>query len=275
MGLYQRPDSDVYWISYLDGNKRRVRESTGTSDKETAARILDDKKGKVARGDELLPRVDRVRYDEAAESLVAYYETRRARTVVETKVRLLNLNAFFKGRTLPSITEDLIEAYARQRLDEDAGPATINRELATLSKMLRLAYQRRRLARLPKIERLQEPPPRAGFVTREQYDSIARRLPEDLQAATLVGFTYGWRLREFLHLRKDQVDLKAGAHGTLRLDPGQTKNGEGRVVHLTSELRALLEGLSRVTQCSPGVVIENSPPPVRWWWPRPASRGRL
>jgi hypothetical protein len=28
--------------------------------------------------------------------------------------------------------------------------------------------------------------------------------------------------------------------------------------------------LSRVTQFSPGVVIENSPPPVRWWWPRPA-----
>ena len=34
MGLYQRPDSDVYWISYRDGNNRRVRESTNTSDKE-------------------------------------------------------------------------------------------------------------------------------------------------------------------------------------------------------------------------------------------------
>src|SRR2546426_4642958 len=33
--------------------------------------------------------------------------------------------------------------------------------------------------------------------------------------------------------------------------------------------------LSTVTQFPPGAVIENSPPPVRWWWPRPASRGRL
>ena len=34
--------------------------------------------------------------------------------------------------------------------------------------------------------------------------------------------------------------------------------------------------VSRVTQFSPLVVIEISPPPggVRWWWPRPASRGR-
>src|SRR5207247_9277177 len=32
--------------------------------------------------------------------------------------------------------------------------------------------------------------------------------------------------------------------------------------------------VSTVTQFSPGGVIENSPPLVRWWWPRPASRGR-
>jgi integrase len=40
---------------------------------------------------------------------------------------------------------------------------------------------------------------------------------------------------------------KAGPHGTLRLDPGTTKNDEGRVVYLTRELkRALTEQLERV-----------------------------
>jgi hypothetical protein len=38
----------------------------------------------------------------------------------------------------------------------------------------------------------------------EQFDAIVRHMPEDLQAATLIGFTYGWRLREFLGLRKDR-----------------------------------------------------------------------
>ena len=34
--------------------------------------------------------------------------------------------------------------------------------------------------------------------------------------------------------------------GTVRLDPGTTKNGEGRVFHLTAELRALLEERKRI-----------------------------
>src|SRR2546422_7098664 len=39
-----------------------------------------------------------------------------------------------------------------------------------------------------------------------------------------------------------QVDLDAG---TLRLDPGTTKNGDGRVVYLTPELKALLRAQVR------------------------------
>jgi integrase len=42
-----------------------------------------------------------------------------------------------------------------------------------------------------------------------------------------------------LTLERRQLDLKAG---TLRLDPGTTKNGEARVVHLTPELRSALAG---------------------------------
>src|SRR5881409_2701089 len=60
MGLYQRPDSDVYWISYNGSDGRRVRESTRTTDKEAAKRLLKDREGRAARGEVLLPRVDRI-----------------------------------------------------------------------------------------------------------------------------------------------------------------------------------------------------------------------
>jgi len=50
MGLYQRPDSEVYWISYNGSDGRRVRESTRTTDKEAAKRLLKDREG--ARKDE-------------------------------------------------------------------------------------------------------------------------------------------------------------------------------------------------------------------------------
>ena len=66
---------------------------------------------------------------------------------------------------------------------------------------------------------------------------MRRRLRADLQAAITIAYVYGWRMQsEVLALRLSQLDLDAG---TLRLEPGTTKNGEGREVHLTPELRAL------------------------------------
>jgi integrase len=66
----------------------------------------------------------------------------------------------------------------------------------------------------------------------------------DLQVAATIGYTYGWRKGEVLGLERRHVDLAAG---TLRLDPGTTKNGEGRVVYLTPEVtRLLTEQLARV-----------------------------
>ena len=46
-----------------------------------------------------------------------------------------------------------------------------------------------------------------------------------------IAYTYGCRMQsEVLSLQLAQIDLKAG---TLRLDPGQTRNDDARVVYLT------------------------------------------
>jgi integrase len=60
-----------------------------------------------------------------------------------------------------------------------------------------------------------------------------------------LAYTYGWRVRdEVLTLARRQVDLDAG---TVRLDPGTTKNDDGRVVYLTPALTAAFaEQLDRV-----------------------------
>jgi integrase len=53
---------------------------------------------------------------------------------------------------------------------------------------------------------------------------------------------------EVLTLERRQVDLRAG---TLTLDPGTTKNDDGRVVYLTPDLRTALDGqLARVEALS-------------------------
>src|SRR5262245_57620573 len=149
MGLYQRPDSDVYWISYISSDGRRLRESTRTNDKEAAKRLLKDREGRAVRGEVLLPRVDRITYDEARADLIAYYKTSCNRNLGEAEARLKHLDTFFSKRRLVTITPDVVTQYAAERqaawTDEQgktipgAANGTINRELATLGTMLRLA----------------------------------------------------------------------------------------------------------------------------------------
>ena len=121
-----------------------------------------------------------------------------------------------------------------------------------LTKMLRFAYERGKLLRLPVIHKLKEPAPRQGFFEPEQFNAVRRRLSEDLQVAVSIAYTYGWRMQsEVLTLELTQVNLEAG---TLELYPGTTKNDEGRLVYLTPELKALLTAqVRRVKQLARGL----------------------
>jgi integrase len=70
--------------------------------------------------------------------------------------------------------------------------------------------------------------------------SPSAALPADLAALTRFLSLTSWRIGEALALRWGQVDFEAGV---IRLDPGSTKNGEGRTFPfgLQPELVALIE----------------------------------
>jgi integrase len=94
------------------------------------------------------------------------------------------------------------------------------------------------VTKVPVIRKLKEAAPRQGFFEREQFEAVRKHLPTDLQAAATVAYTFGWRTQsEVLTLERRQLDLDAE---TLRLDPGTTKNDDGRLVYLTPELKTLL-----------------------------------
>ncbi len=164
----------------------------------------------------------------------------------EAEWRLTHLDRFFTGRKLASIGPADATAYAATRQEQEAANATINRELAVLGWMLRLAYEHGTLARMPILRKLKEAAPREGFFEPATYFAVRRRLPEDLQVAVTIAYTYGWRMRsEVLALAGRQVDLDAG---TLRLDPGCTKNDDGRVVYPHPRAKSPAGGPRRARQ---------------------------
>lgn len=235
--LYRR--GKVWWCKYYVAG-RPARVSTETNKEKEARDFLKDREGRVVAGEPVLPRAGRVRYEEARDDLRTHYETTGSRDLREANGRFAHLDAFFAGRRLVNITGPVIAHYVAQRQGEQAANGTICRELGVLVKMLRFAYENGKLLRVPIVHKPKEAAPRQGFFEPGQFEAVRRRLPEDLQVAASIAYAFGWRTQsEVMTLERRQVDLDSG---TLRLDPGTTKNDDGRLVYMPPDLKRLVAG---------------------------------
>jgi integrase len=228
----------VWWAKYY-ANGVPVRESTRTKKESEARRFLKTREGRTASGEPIHPRIDRIQYEEVADDLRTFYTTSGGRDVKECEFLFSHLAGFFRTKRIAGIGPTDITRHVAKRREEGAANASINRELSLLSRMLRLAYENGKLLRMPIIRRLKEAEPRAGFFERNQFVAVKQHLPPDLQVAISIEYVYGWRCQsEVLTLQKSQVDMNAC---TIRLEPGTTKNEDGRLVYLTPELWQLLQ----------------------------------
>lgn len=255
--LYRR---GKFWWTKVYSNGRPVHESTKLTKKSEAKLVLARKVGRIAAGEPIPPRVDRITYDEAVKDLRQHYQTTGERDMRDVEKRLAHLDPFFRGRRLVSIGPALVTEYVAARqaprpaVNGDAAKpgasnGTINRELSMLGKLFRLAVDNGKALRVPKIRKLKEADPRAGFVERNQFEAIARHLPEPHALGVSICYELAWRYGEVFGLGWRHVDLQRGA---LRLEPGETKNGAGRTAFLSRALaerlrahRARVEALQR------------------------------
>jgi integrase len=112
--------------------------------------------------------------------------------------------------------------------------------MAALKRMFRIGMYSTppKVLRLPKFPKLPQDNVRKGFLEDAQYKKLIGYCP-DVWFRTLVemGRTYGWRISELINLRIKQVDVNARI---IRLEPGTTKNKDGREVTMTTAVHALL-----------------------------------
>jgi len=86
---------------------------------------------------------------------------------------------------------------------------------------------------VPFIPMLKENNVRKGFFEHGDFLALRYALPEYLRGLVTFGYKTGWRKTEIQTLTWAQVDLD---QGIVRLEPGDTKNDEGRTVYLDEEL---------------------------------------
>jgi integrase len=81
---------------------------------------------------------------------------------------------------------------------------------------------------------------------REQFEAVLRHLPQHYHAAVKCAYLTGWRIHSEIFTRQlKHVDLE---NGWLRLEPGETKNRDGRLYPLTDELRAIVSAQVEYTR---------------------------
>ena len=161
MGLYRRKRSRFWWISYTVEGVQRFQ-STKTTSKELARKIVKKREGEIALG--LFGAGwagDRMNFRQLTEEFVrSHTSTLSIKSQRNHRIFMKNLQGFFGERRLTAINQQMVEEYRDYRRQQPlkwhperiTKGATVNRELECLQCMFQFAVRRRYIPENPGSE---------------------------------------------------------------------------------------------------------------------------
>jgi len=240
--VYQR--GDTWWIKYRQ-HGRVLRESSKSADRRIAEKMLLKRNAKLDEGVTINTQLNKCKVSRLLQLVTDDQQTRQRKDAEGTARRLRkHVQPAFGWRLAAAVTSETVTQYVKARQAQGAAAATINRELAILTRAYVLGVRARLVDQAPPIDKLPENNARSGFFKRADLERVIAGLPDHKGARdslpALFRFAYftGWRKGEILALQWRQIDFEAG---TVRLAAGTTKNDQPRLCRFTPEIRALLE----------------------------------
>jgi integrase len=244
----------IWWCQYYQDG-RQIRVSTKTHVKSEALAFLRKAMDSRDKGEVPATDIKKLTYADLRQALIDSYvalgnkSLRERADGTETIAGLAALDDFcgFKqgpngdgkitvidrGVTATQLTTDFARRFVKERKADGVGNAAINRSLAALRRMLKLAKREKKIHDVPFIEFLKEPSARKGFLTVEKFDELIALLPTHLRPLVTLLYYDGVRIGEALQIEWSQVNLDAR---TIRLEEEQTKGDEARTLPLPSVL---------------------------------------
>lgn len=232
-GTYRRPDSRYWWIAATLPNGGRLRQSSGTENREEAEALLAKIKLDAYRETHFGVKPHR----SWQEAVVRYLEVKTSlRSIRDVKRICRQLHPYLGNLTLNQINGDIIWRVVQGELKRGNTPATINRYLATIRCLLRMARDEWQwLDSVPKVRLLPGEVARDRWLTRTEADRLISACLPHMALIVRFALATGCRAREILDLEWNRVDLQ---RQTAWLN--QTKNGTPRGVPLNRDAVAVL-----------------------------------
>jgi integrase len=238
-----------------------------------AQKLLERREGEIAQGK--MPSIifEKVTFEELAEDFLRDYRINQKKSLVRAERSVNHLKKFFENYKATQIVTSRINEYVEMRLEEEAANATINRDLSALKRMLNLGFRQTppKVERMPYIPMLRENNVRKGFFEHSDFLAFRDAMPDCMKGFVTFGYKTGWRFSEITNLTWERVDRK---EGIVRLEPGETKNQEGRTLFMDAELQEVInkqwESRKRNGKLSPLVFpSRDGKSPIgdyRGWW---------
>jgi integrase len=253
----------IYKVRYTL-NGRRVQETAGPLQQD-AVNLLSTRLGQAAEG-RLHADAARLQWADLDAIILDEHQQHRSYEKVERHVRR-HLRRHFAGERAIGVTYDRLLRFKRERLAEKASPSTVAYELSLVHTGLVVAHKAGRLVTLPPFPTVHIENTRTTFFSPDDFAALVRHLlPAPAAVATFMYWT-GWRRNETLTREWRHVDFD---RGTISLEPGETKNGQGRTFpfDVLPELVGLLERQRAYTDA----VQRRTGEVVRWVFHREGKR---
>ena len=205
MAVKKRGKKGIYYIEFTAQNGKRIRISSGTSDKNQAAELEDSLKSKYWRIIKLGEK-PKVLWQE----IVIRWLTEKAHktTIRADKIHLRWLDKHFNGLYLDQIDRSKIDSIIQLRLSEKVSNATINRLLEVLKAIFKKCVNQWELInRMPAISLLPENNERIRWITKEEASQLLSVLPHHLSLMAEFSLETGLRQANVTGLKWSQVDL--------------------------------------------------------------------
>lgn len=257
--LYKR--GNVYWLKYHQNGKPHY-ENSHTDNVEEAQRRLNKRLGEIAEGKPPGMYFDKVTFKELAEDFLTDYRINGRDTLSKAERSVKYLQKTFGRMKAVDVSTSKVKTYIDGRQQKGASNASINRELAALKRMFRLGARCTppKVNVVPYIPMLKESNVRKGFFEANEYEALKGAFPKYLKPVVTFGYHSGWRKSEILGLTWDRVDLH---EGIARLDPGQTKNEEGRTLYFNQELMQEMKTLFGKRELGSPYVFHRKGKPIK------------
>lgn len=255
-----------YYRFMLDGvpYERSCKGATSQKEAEKFEAIV---KADIMRGDlRLLEAKQKINFSRLVEIFLDYSKTNKTTSNLDEYFCNRFIDFFGKNKLINEIKPSDIEAYKAMRADSfvemkrknkdkewiivktdtKIKPATINRELNSLSKMFNLAVDNGYIEKSPclKLKKIKVENTKIRFLTKKEEKNLIVALKDHwLYPIVFTALKTGMRKAEILNLKWENVNYKKGYINVL-----VTKNDKPRQVPISPKLEELLKNIKKETE---------------------------